>query len=113
MIRKFQTHSTTILNTLLLFLLTVPSLLSAGEPADMTPPAPFSFSGRVVHVTLEGGFFGLVADDGSRYDPMNLPETFRNDGLRVTVKARRVPGAVSIRMWGTIIEVLEILPADH
>jgi hypothetical protein len=56
---------------------------------------------------IEGGFFGIVADDGSRYDPINLSAVFRQDGLRVRIEATPTNGP-SIHMWGTPIEILSI-----
>ncbi|MFW6255135.1 MAG: hypothetical protein ACOC41_09435, partial [Chitinivibrionales bacterium] len=35
--------------------------------------------GIVVFVTEEGGFYGIVAEDGSRYNPISLPEKFQKD----------------------------------
>ncbi|BCR05857.1 hypothetical protein DESUT3_29260 [Desulfuromonas versatilis] len=68
------------------------------------------FAGTVVFVPLEGGFYGILDDSGKRFDPHNLPEQMRQDGLRVQVKARPVTGAVGFHMWGTIVEILEIHP---
>lgn len=65
-------------------------------------------TGRVVHVPIEGGFFGIEGEDGTHYDPVNLSEDFRKDGLRVRVTARPREEVVSIRMWGRIIEIIAI-----
>ena len=92
----------------LLILLAQPVGLSAEEPSDMTAPEIIAFTGRVVRVELEGGFYGLLAPDGRRYDPMNLPDRYRRDGLVVSVRVRPKPGVVSFRMWGEIVEVVEI-----
>lgn len=66
------------------------------------------FTGRVVYVPIEGGFFGIVADDGRKYDPRNLPEAFQRDGLPVQVTARPLEGIVGFHMWGQIVEIVEI-----
>ena len=66
------------------------------------------FTGRVVFVSLEGGFYGLVAEDGRKYDPLNLPQEYRRDGLQVRVTARPVQNAVGFHMWGTRIEIINI-----
>ena len=39
-----------------------------------TPPINITFSGIATYVNLEGGFWGFIADDGTRYVPVNLPE---------------------------------------
>jgi L-ascorbate metabolism protein UlaG (beta-lactamase superfamily) len=69
-------------------------------------------SGTVRYIDIEGGFYGLVADTGEKYDPVNLPEDFRQDGLRVKFAVKEKKGAVSFRMWGKIVEILKIQQAD-
>jgi hypothetical protein len=66
-----------------------------------------SGKGTVRFVTLEGGFYGIVADNGHHYDPINLDEELQEDGLRVRFKAERRDVA-SIHMWGQLIEIVEI-----
>lgn len=65
-------------------------------------------TGTVQYVDLEGGFYGIVAEDGTRYDPVDLNEEFREDGLRVRFRAERQEDVVSIRMWGEAIRILAI-----
>lgn len=67
-----------------------------------------SGTGSIKYIGLEGGFYGIVADDGKRYDPVNLPEEFRQDGLRVRIELRPRPDMASLHMWGMIVEVLKI-----
>lgn len=67
-----------------------------------------SGTGTVTYLSLEGGFFGIIGDDGERYDPVNLDEEFQVDGLRVHFKARICESQVSVHMWGTIVEIIEI-----
>ncbi|MEN3184484.1 MAG: hypothetical protein ABDK93_05760 [Atribacterota bacterium] len=64
-------------------------------------------TGQVVYVPLEGGFFGIVGDNGVRYEPVNLPEEFQVDGLRVLFIAEHVDGA-SAHMWGELIRLTHI-----
>lgn len=61
-------------------------------------------TGTVVYVPLEGGFFGIVGDSGVRYEPVNLPEEFCRDGLRVVFVAEYIEAA-SIHMWGELIRL--------
>lgn len=64
--------------------------------------------GTVEHVELEGGFWGVIGDDGKRYDVVNLPKEFQQQGLRVEFVGRLRPGRVSFHMWGVIVEVISI-----
>jgi len=65
-------------------------------------------TGTVVFVGLNGGFFGILGDDGKRYEPINLPSDCEVVGLRVWFKARILQR--TIHMWGIPIEIIEIVP---
>jgi len=68
----------------------------------------FTIIGTVQHIAIEGGFYGIVAENGRRYDPMNLPEAFRVDGLPVVCRARLAANMASFHMWGQLIEIVDI-----
>ena len=74
------------------------------KPSD---PNVIEASGVVQHQDLEGGFYGIVADDGTKYDPGALPAAFQRDGLRVRFTARRTH-AMTTRMWGQTVEIASI-----
>lgn len=67
-----------------------------------------SGTGTVTFIELEGGFFGIVGDDGKKYDPLNLSKDFQQDGLKVHFTASVRPDIVTIRQWGTIVEITKI-----
>jgi hypothetical protein len=67
-----------------------------------------AFTAVVRWIPLEGGFFGLVARDGTKYLPLNLPEGFRRDGLGVEVRGRLGEEAVTAYMWGRPLMILDI-----
>jgi hypothetical protein len=69
----------------------------------------FEFQGTVLKNDLEGGFFAIEGDDGKTYEPINLPEAFKQDGMRVkaTVLIRKDFG--SIHMVGDIVEIIDIV----
>ena len=71
--------------------------------------------GTIRHLTFEGGFYGIYADSGAHYQPVNLPEAFAEDGIRVRFCAQPLEGVVSFRMWGIPVEIVEIesLGADE
>jgi hypothetical protein len=66
-------------------------------------------TGTVTFVNLEGGFFTIQGNDGSTYTPINLPESFRKDGLEINALVRPRPDVMSIHMVGPIIEIVDIL----
>jgi len=63
-----------------------------------------SFVAEVSWIPLEGGFFGLLAADGSRFMPLNLPEEFQRDGLKIRVEGE-LKQVMTIHMWGTPLEI--------
>ena len=65
-------------------------------------------TGTVRYIDLEGGFFGLIADTGQRYDPVKLPEEYKKDGLRVSFQVKQRKATVGFHMWGTIVEIIKI-----
>ena len=67
-----------------------------------------SETGTVKYVDLEGGFYGIVGDDGTYYDPINLEKEFKLDGLRIYYKAKIYEDVFNAHMWGTPIEIIEI-----
>lgn len=73
--------------------------------------------GTVRFEEIEGGFWSLALDaaiDGLG-DHVVLagyePETGTADGTRLHVRARTLPGAISFRMAGPEVEVIEARPA--
>jgi len=67
-----------------------------------------SGTGTITKVELEGGFYGIVTENGEKLDPQNLPEEFKEDGLEVRFKASVKQNAISIRMWGQTVTIEEI-----
>ena len=72
----------------------------------------FTASGTVVFADLEGGFYGIVDDAGERYDPVNLGDEFKSDGLRIRFEAKVLRDRVSVHMRGRLVEILEIERLD-
>ena len=67
-----------------------------------------SGKGTVRHQDFEGGFFGIVGDDSTNYDPVELAAAFRKDGLRVKFSGSPANGGMSTHMWGKRIELTSI-----
>jgi len=83
------------------------------EGESLPPPEDvISGTGTVRYVELEGGFYGLVDDDSTRYLPQNLAEEYRRDGLRVRFRAVEQDSTATMQMWGTPVEILDILRLD-
>lgn len=82
---------------LAIFLLTLPQSVSAAEPLILT--------GEVAYINLEGGFYGIIGDDGQKYQPTNLSKQLRKPGLPIKFTAVSAPNSFSSFMWGTVITI--------
>lgn len=65
-------------------------------------------TGTVRRLDLEGGFWGIIADDGRKFDPMGLDARFQKEGLRVRFEATPETDMISTRMWGTMVRITRI-----
>ena len=88
-----------------------PALTQGPGDGPGRPDVRVGFQGQVVHVELEGGFWGLVSKDGRQFEPVGLPPQFQQDGLQVEVTAVILRDTASIRMWGQVIRILDIREA--
>jgi hypothetical protein len=83
---------------------------SRGDEAvssDTVGAQPQVVTGTVRHIEVEGGFYGIVTDDGADLDPVNLPPEFQKDGLRLEARVVPLRDRVSIHMWGTPVRIIE------
>lgn len=64
--------------------------------------------GIIRYHELEGGFYAIQSKEGETYNPINLPETFRQDGLPVSVRLRLRDDLLGIHQAGPIVEIIEI-----
>jgi hypothetical protein len=67
----------------------------------------FAFNGTITFQSFEGGFYGILSDDGQKYDPINLPDDYKMKDLKVEVFAT-IDHSQSIHMWGTLIKIYSI-----
>jgi hypothetical protein len=85
-------------------------IVSSADSDDAKQEALFVVEVR--WISLEGGFYGLVAEDGRRYLPVNLPEEYKKDGLKIRVRGKIKTDVATIYMWGTPLEIMEIEVLD-
>ena len=81
---------------------------AAKKNESLSRTDPFVLQGTVVKKDLEGGFFAIDGDDGKTYEPLNLPEAFKNSGMRIKATVRVRDDVGSIRMVGDIVEIEDI-----
>ena len=89
------------------FLASAVALAGMLSCVDEEPHKVVSMQGTVVFVGLEGGFHAIVGDDGSRWDPDNLPEAFAVDSLHVSFHGMAT-NHPTFHMWGQPVELIDI-----
>lgn len=68
-------------------------------------------TGTVTHVDLEGGFYGILTDDGAQLFPLNLAEEFRQDGLRIRFQTEDA-AVFTLAQWGRPVRLADVVKAD-
>ncbi len=86
------------------------ALLTLGASCGITTPE-LDEVGAVEFIDIEGGCWVIETADET-YEPINLPESLRTDGLGVTFQAQEREDLASICMVGTIVELLRIQPNE-
>lgn len=65
-------------------------------------------TGTVRYSELEGGLFVIVADNDQTYEPINLADSLKRDGVRVRFRIKIRNDLGSVYMVGRVVEILEI-----
>jgi hypothetical protein len=65
-------------------------------------------TGTIQYFDLEGGFYGIVSDDGEQYLPLNLSSEFEEDGLCVQFTVELVEDHFSFIMWGVLVDIIDL-----
>lgn len=84
-----------------------PLVVEPVEPVE-NEPETITILGFIRYVELEGGFFGIMTEDGTKYFPEYLEQDFKQDGLSVRVQAKPQEQILGIQMWGKPIEIIRI-----
>jgi len=103
----------TALTPVVAFILAACASSGSNGWVELEPDTPgsgptFHLEGTVHHLEIEGGLFVIRDAEGTQYNPANLPDEFRGDGMAVEADARRRDDMASIGMVGPIIELLRI-----
>lgn len=83
-----------------------PAMNPKGE--ENPPSSVISGRGKIIYQDLEGGFFGVIGDDGRKFLPASLPEKYKVDGMQVMYTFRPQKDTVSFMMWGEPVEIISI-----
>ncbi|MBF7072557.1 hypothetical protein ISG33_03985 [Glaciecola sp. MH2013] len=64
-----------------------------------------TITGRIVLNDMEGGFYGFIAEDGSKYTPMELNKEHMRDGLVLELSGELMPNMITTTQYGTVFKV--------
>lgn len=85
------------------------SQTKAAINATISPKGKGSMlQGTVRYMNLEGGFWGIVADNGQHILPKGLATEYRKDGLRLSFSAQEITDMMTIQQWGTLSSLSDI-----
>jgi len=62
----------------------------------------------VKYFDFEGGFYGLISNEGKKFLPMNLTKKYRVDGTLLEVKGKVIKDMMTIQQWGTAFNITEV-----
>lgn len=82
-------------------------IISACSELGFNDEAEIHIKGTVTYMELEGGFW-VIQDEEHTYDPLNLPDEFKKQDLKVSVAANIEEDMVSIHQVGPIIDIVSI-----
>lgn len=101
-----------IVRSCFLLSLVVAATLSCANAADpLKSNLRATFDASIRFVSLEGGCWTIAPsppNEQVNYLPLNLPEEFRQDGLKVRVEVKRRDDYGSVCMLGPVVEILSI-----
>ena len=90
------------------FVVAISLILLCGCIEEPAAQDAVSGTGIVIYQDIEGGFYGILADDGTRYLPLNLEDEYQIDGLSVRFSGTAREDLLTIAQWGMPIELTSI-----
>lgn len=74
-----------------------------------------TITGTLVYKTIEGGFYGFVADNGKHYTLRNLAPEHKKNGMQLTVTGRIRNDVMTFTQFGEVfdVETVDSLDASH
>ncbi len=59
----------------------------------------------VKYLDFEGGFYGLIAKDGTKLLPINLDKNYKVAGCILKIKGHFIKDMVTIHQWGEVFSI--------
>jgi len=68
-----------------------------------------TLQGTIHFFALEGGFYGIIIENGQKILPINLKKKYQINGAIVKVEGQLIPELVTIQQWGTPFKIHKIV----
>ncbi len=97
-----------------LFIATLPCLslmnisCAEQEQASMKIKTQEWLQVKVIYLDFEGGFYGLVTENGSKLLPMNLAKEYKVIDTLLKIKGHKVEGMATTQQWGTLYKLTDV-----
>lgn len=95
------------INKLAIILLIVITMITS-QSLTSAASSNLQLTGEICYVSNEDGLYGILGDNGIKYQPTNLPRELRKDGLPVKFSAEIRDDIFTSINWGTTIKITTI-----
>jgi len=99
---------TSLILLLVMYLLAISLPVFASSSAHET----IHMKGTVRYIAADGTY-GILGENGKKYQPVRLAKEYRKEGLAVAFDAKIREDLIGARMWGTAIEITRIAKLDQ
>lgn len=69
-------------------------------------------NGKVIKLAFGFNSWGIESVHGEKFEPVNLPDDFKQDGIFIVFSGSLERGIASINMWGKPIKITNIELAE-
>lgn len=63
---------------------------------------------KVIFLEFEGGFYGLVTNEGEKLLPINLGPEYKVANTKLIIQGKKIEGMMTIQQWGTPFKIAQI-----
>lgn len=63
---------------------------------------------KVIFLEFEGGFYGLVTNEGEKLLPINLGPEYKVANTKLKIQGKKIEGMMTIQQWGTPFKIAQI-----
>ena len=100
------------IKTIFILLVTMCVWLSSGPVLASEPSYETIHMKGTIRYIASDGTYGILGENGKKYQPTRLDKEYRHDGMVVAFDAKVRSDLVGVRMWGTAVELTSIMSLE-